>query len=100
MTLPPNPLQGYETFQYNRAGQQSVAEYMASGLPFATQSSQISGTPGKIEFPFVTKFFTIKNNSAVELRVGFTRNGVLGTNRFSLAPSGSYTGDIRVIDLF
>lgn len=100
MTVPPNPLQGYESFRYAKAGQQSVAEYMASGLPYATQSAPTSGTPARIEFPFVTKFFTVKNNGPGTVFVGFTQNGVLGTNRFSVPVSGSYTGEIRVMDLF
>lgn len=100
MTVPPNPLQGHETFRYWKAGQTSVAEYMASGLPYATQSAPTSGTAAKIEFPFVTKFFTVKNNGPGEVYIGFTENGVLGTNRFSIPESGSYTGEIRVMDLF
>lgn len=100
MTVPPNPLQGHETFRYWKSGQFSALEYMASGLPYATQSAVTSGTAAKIEFPFVTKFFTIKNNGAGTLFVGFTENGVEGTNRFSLPPSGSFTGDIRLKDLW
>jgi len=100
MTVPPNLLQGHETFRYYKAGQQSVAEYMASGLPYATQSTAVAGTPAKIEFPFVTKFFTVKNNGSGDIFVGFTENGVLSTNRFSIPESGSFSGDIRVMDLF
>lgn len=100
MTIPPNPFQAHETFQYYKAGQASVLEYMASGLPYATQSSTTAGTPSKIEFPFVTKFFTVKNSGPGPLYVGFTENGALGTNRFSIPESGSFTGDIRVKDLW
>lgn len=100
MTIPPNPFQAHETFQYNKAGQASVLEYMASGLPFATQSSATAGTPAKVEFPFVTKFFTVKNSGASDIFIGFTENGVLGTNRFSLAADESFSGDIRVKDLW
>jgi len=99
MTVPPNPLQAHETFQYRKAGQASVLEYMASGLPYVTQSS-VGTTPEKIEFPFVTKFFTVKNTSANDLHVGFTENGVQGTNRFTLSTSESFTGDIRIRDLY
>lgn len=100
MTIPPNSLQGHETFQYYKAGQASVLEYMASGLPYATQSTAAAGTPSKTEFPFVTKFFTIKNNGPGSINIGFTQNGVLGTNYFTLPESGSFSGDIRIIDLF
>ena len=83
-----------------KPGLNNALDYMASGLPFTTQSSVTAGTPERIEFPFVTKFFTIKNNGPVDLYVGFTENGVLGTNKFSLPASGSFSGDIRIKDLF
>lgn len=100
MTVPKNPLQGHESFHYYKAGQFSAAEYIASGIPYATQSSATAGEPSKVEFPFVTKFFTVKNSGPGEMYIGFTANGVQGTNRFSLPESGSFTGDIRVKDLF
>jgi hypothetical protein len=101
MVRPPNPNQSHESFQYPPPGPSSVLEYQASGLPYVTQSTApTAGTGSKVEFPFVTKFITVKNNGAGTLGVGFTENGVLGTNRFTLPPSGSWTGDIRVADIF
>jgi len=97
---PLNPNQGHESFQYPSPGPSSVLEYQASGLPYVTQSDATGGVASKIEFPFVTKFFTVKNNGADDLYVGFTENGVLGTNKFTIVPSASYTGDIRIADLF
>jgi len=99
MTVPPNLFQGHEAFQVRKAGQASVLEYMASGLPYVTQSSATT-TPFRIEFPFVSKFFTIRNLGPGNLNIGFTQNGVLGSNRFTLATSGSFSGDIRVADLY
>ncbi len=87
-------------FQYPPPGPSNVLEYQASGLPFVTQSTAVTSSVATVNFPFVTRFFTIKNIGAGYLNVGFTVNGVQGTNKFSLAPSGSYTADIRVMDLF
>jgi len=90
------------SFQQRPSGPNNVLEYQASGLPYATQSVTPSGAGvvAKIEFPYVTKFFEVKNLGSTDLDVGFTENGVLGTNRFTLASSSSFQGDIRVADLF
>ena len=78
-----------------------AAEYQVSALPFVTNSIAGASTTTRIMFPFVTKFVTVKNTGANYLRVGFTNNGVLnGGNSFSLSPSGSYTGEWRIKDLF
>lgn len=99
MVRPPNPNQGHESFQYPAPGPSSVLEYQASGLPYVTQSTATTSAT-KVELPFVTKFFTVKNNGDDVLNVGFTENGVLGSNKFSIPSGSSYTGDIRVADLF
>lgn len=78
-----------------------VAEYQVSALPFVTNSIAGTSTTTRIQFPFVTKFLTVKNTGTNYLKVGFTNNGVLnGGNCFSLPPSGSYSGEWRVKDLF
>jgi hypothetical protein len=87
-------------FQYPSSGQNNVAEYQASGLPYVTHSQVAAGTVNQISFPFVVNVFNIKNNSSGTLRVGFTRNGVLGTNYFSLPVSGAFEAKIRITDLF
>lgn len=86
------------TFNY-RTGQNNVAEYQASGLPYVTQSVATT-SPFNIQFPFVTNEITVKNNTAGLLRIGFTQNGVNGTNFFTLPVSGAYSGRLRVTDLF
>jgi len=87
-------------FQYPSSGQNNVAEYQASGLPFVTHSQVSAGTVNQISFPFVTNFINVKNNTNGILRIGFTRNGVLGTNYFSLPVSGAFEGKLRITDLF
>lgn len=87
-------------FQYPSSGQNNVAEYQASGLPYVTHSQAVAGTVNQVSFPFVVNSFNVKNNSSGILKVGFTKNGVLGTNYFSLPVSGTFESKIRVTDLF
>lgn len=68
-------------------GPNNVPSYQMSGLPFVTSSAPsevqcVSSAaaevrdPTVVEFPFVTKFITIRNTGINELRVGFTERGV------------------------
>lgn len=86
-------------FNY-KTGQNNVAEYQASGLPYVTHSQAVAGTVTHIQFPFVTNELNVKNNFEGILRVGFTENGVQGTNYFSLPVSGTFGGRLRVTDLY
>lgn len=86
-------------FNY-RTGQNNVAEYQASGLPYVTQSVATAGSVSQVQFPFVTNEITVKNNTAGILKVAFTANGLAGSNFFTLPVSGSYEARLRVTDLF
>ena len=65
-----------------------VASYQVSGRPFATASLAApasSGTPIKVTFPSVTrwvKIIPITGSSSTHLRIGFSEDGVKGTNYF------------------
>jgi len=84
-----------------RSGPNDSSAYITSGLPYVTASSATSGSVTRIDFPFVTKFITVKNASpAGNLAFGFTASGTLGTNRFTLAASSSFTGDLRIKSLY
>ena len=80
----------------------SVAEFMSSALPWVT-SSIITTSPQRYDFAKITKQITVRNLGGVgssDLAVGFTRNGVLGSNRF-LIPVGSIVEmDVRVKELY
>ena len=94
--------------QWPNPGLGSVGSYQMSGIPFASSSITVpvnSSTPLKIQFPYVTKFVTIVNESTTgqpAMRVGFSQLGVSGsgTNYFILDPGESYTGEWRLEDLF
>jgi hypothetical protein len=87
--------------QQPKAGLGNAAEYQVSGLPFATSSIvQSSTVPYHIQIPYVTKFISVRNTGTAYLAVGFTENGVKGGDRFTLAPSGVFTEQLRIRDLF
>lgn len=90
-------------FQY-KAGLNNVGSYQVSGIPYVTSSvAPISGsTPIEIIFPTVTRFIIIKNidAGANKVRIGFSENGVKGTNYFVLSQNESFTAEIKVSSLF
>lgn len=87
-----------------RSGAQWATAFMMSGVPWATGSVAIAqdGTQ-KIEFLNVTKFFLVSNTGGVSsslLRVGFTLNGISGSNYYHVAPGEEREFDLRVRDLY
>ncbi len=94
------------TFTYPKPGIGNANSYLTSGIPFATASVEApvlsSGEPATVSFPHVTKFITIKNTSTIDhsIRIGFSKNGILNGNYFLLAKDESFSGDLRIVDLF
>jgi hypothetical protein len=86
--------------QHPKSGWNSVAEYQISSLPYATSSTAGSSAPYYLGFPYVTSFIFIKNTGTNYLNVGFTQNGVIGGQKFSIPPSGSYGDRFRIKDLY
>jgi len=90
------------TFEYPRSGNNNVAEYMASGMPWVT-SSNVATVPYEIRFPMVTSNITVHNNApdlAGNLRVGYSANGVTGSNFFLLEPQMTISMNVRSKSLF
>lgn len=84
-----------------RSGPGTVSEYQVSGLPFATASNVGTSPASRVDFPFITSEVQVRNpGGGGGLRVGFTANGVLGTNYFTVLPSGSWTSDVRIKTLY
>lgn len=89
------------TFQYPGSGQGNVAEFMMSPLPFVTQSSAGTSSPTRIDFPYVSRHFSVRNTSANALEFGFTVSGTLGTNRFTVPASSTFGPvDMRVATMY
>ncbi len=83
------------------AGLGSVGSYQMSGIPFATGSLAVSNSAATtVSFPQVTKFVVVKNLSVNSLRVGFSENGVNGSNYFILGNNESFAADLRLTKLF
>jgi len=74
-------------------GLQNVGSYQVSGIPYATSSIAApsnAGTPTEITFSDIAQRVFVSNiNSASALRVGFSSNGVKGTNYFIIPAASS-----------
>jgi len=81
-----------EKFNY-KAGLHNVGSYQVSGIPYVTASINgpaNTGTPLEITFPSITQRIHIHNNDASHgLRVGFSANGVKGSNYWLVEPHTS-----------
>ena len=64
----------------NGMGPNFAPAYELSGVPYVTSSigNTLTDSPQKIVFPQVTRFFQISNTGPADLRIGFSRNGVMG----------------------
>lgn len=83
------------------AGLNNVGSYQVSGIPFATGSLSVSSTAvTEVVFPQVSKFVVVKNLTVNNLRVGFSVNGVNGSNYFILGNNESFAGDLRVTKVY
>jgi hypothetical protein len=85
-------------------GEGYVPAYQMSATPYLTSSVVALGDIKQINFPYVTRFFTIKNtgNIGSSIAVGFTRTGFTAgaSNYFSLTGSESFTAELRTDRLF
>lgn len=83
------------------AGLGSVGSYQMSGVPFATGSLTVSNSSvTEVAFPSVTKSIIVKNLSNNNMRVGFSQNGIQGTNYFILGYNESFAADLRITKLY
>jgi len=80
------------------AGPYSATEFMVSGLPWVS-SSNISGLV-QIDFPQVTTDVEVRNGSAANIRIAFTRNGFLSNNYIPLSASQVWDAEYRIKSLF
>ena len=93
------------------AGLNNVGSYQVSGIPFASGTIDCS-TATKIEFPYVTRWVSVVNNSGTPCNVGFSQAGVTnvggtGTNFFVLGkqsaanvPSTTERLELKVSELW
>lgn len=80
-------------------GANNAIEYLVSAIPWVTAST-VTGVR-RFDFPHVTAFYTVKNESTATIKVGYTERGVTTSNNyFTLDAAESYTGYHRVKSLF
>jgi hypothetical protein len=82
-----------------------VPSYQVSGIPFASASCTvpvISAEPLRIDFPYVTKSYTVQNLGTEHIRVSWSKNGSKSGNaQYILVLTGSsMTHDVRVGYIF
>lgn len=82
------------------AGVQFVPSYHPPGVPWISGSVAITGIV-KIEFPTVSKFFTINaTRSTTAIGLAFTPEGAASTARKYIITGSVNTFDLRVKDIF
>lgn len=70
-----------------------ASEYQVAGWPFVT-SSVATTSPAAVVFPQVTQWFQVRNQDGTNaLRIGFTAEGVDGTNYFLVPPTAATSAD-------
>jgi hypothetical protein len=84
--------------QWPQPGYNFTPAYQISGLPYALTATATDTPPYRVTFPYVTKFITIRADGA--LNVGFTANGVAGTNYFLMANNETLTMEVRVKEMY
>jgi hypothetical protein len=90
----------------HRPGIGNASSYQVSGIPWVSSSLAVpasGSTPLEITFPQVTKSIIVKNAStgSVQMRVGFSLNGVTNSNNFFILSGGeSFAADLKVSRLY
>jgi len=67
------------TFNNSRSGINNATEYVVSGLPWVS-SSVVGVAPFRVQLPMVSSRLSFQVSAGSALRVGFTANGVNGSN--------------------
>jgi hypothetical protein len=88
-----------------RPGPGDTPEYVASGIPWVTSSVVPANTIVEYEFPYVTRFFVVRNTDtpgASELAVGFTELGLASSSNYFTVAGGELDVrlELRVKSLF
>jgi len=71
------------TYTYPKPGLANVGSFQVSGIPFVSGNLAVptsSAEPLRLDFPSVTKKIIFSNEANVDVKVGFSAEGVKGTN--------------------
>lgn len=70
------------------ANEKFVSEYQVSGQPFLTGSTEsLSAFAHRIDFPYMTQWICVSNESDTDMKIGFTEDGVTGDNYYVVQAS-------------
>lgn len=81
-----------------------VGEYQQSSIPYVT-ASHATTNGEEFEFPYVTRFLVITNDTGADIKVGFTANGLAAapnptkdarTENYMIIPTGVVTDRLEV----
>ena len=90
--------------QFNyKAGLRNVGSYQSSGNPYVSGGINASVADGQaVDFPSVTRWIVVTNNdSNIPCRIGFSQNGILGSNYLTVPVSSmSPRLEVKVTQLF
>lgn len=82
-----------------RPGYNLAAEYQVPGIPWLTSSIAMGVV--RWDFPQVTKNIFVRNFAGTgSVKIGFTLNGLNGSNNRSLAPGEIFDNELRCTQLF
>jgi hypothetical protein len=92
------------TFTYHKPGIGNASSYIVSGVPWYTSSlaPALSTTSKVVNFPRVTNYVVVKNNSTTNDTLRFTFNNdniVDNTNYVTLEGGESFSGELRTTDV-
>ena len=79
----------YSNLNWQYPGLADVGSYQVSAIPFVTGGITVSSTPIQITFPSVTSWIYVVHHDNDTLRVGFSANGVSGSNYFLVPGAGT-----------
>ena len=77
-------------YQIPAPGQNAVAEYMASAIPYISSSAVSPGFTNVHDFPLLTSWIQVRNiGLSSSISFGFTPSGTTGSNSVSVPPNSS-----------
>lgn len=83
-----------------RSGTHATAEYISPGLPWVL-TQVYPTTPVLVDLPKVTRAFTVRNlDTTNDLKLGFTENGIEGSNYFEIPAGSSERFELRVHQIY
>jgi hypothetical protein len=89
-----------KSYQAN-VGLNHTPAYQVSGQPFAKGGINAASSTQTVNFPYVTRWVVVNNNSGTVLKVGFSSRGIAATEYFDVLPNSSSPRlEVKVSQIF